>query len=86
MLPAKVHRDRPDMATAYAAGAGYLLGSLRVAEPLAQQADHDRVAQLILALDAVTEPGHVGDRVAADRWAEILGIRGWYEWVGWTDD
>jgi len=85
MVPAKVYRDRVDMATAYAAVAGYLLGSLRGAVPLADCADHDRVSELVLALDAVTEPGHVGDQIAADRWAEVLGIRGWYEWVAWGD-
>ena len=86
LLPAKVQRDRLDMATAYAAVAGYLLGSLRGAVPLADCADHDRVAELVLALDAVTEPGHAGDQTAADQWAEVLGIRGWYEWGAWDDD
>ena len=86
LLPAKVQRDRLDLATAYAAVAGYLLGSLRGAVPLADCADHDRVAELVLALDAVSEPGHVGDQIAADRWAEVLDIRGWYEWVAWDDD
>ena len=83
LVPTKVHRDRLDMATAYAAVAGYLLGSLRGAVPLADCADHDRVAELVLALDAVTERGHAGDQIAADQWAEVLGIQGWYEWVPW---
>lgn len=29
---------------------------------------------------AVEEPGHVGDRILTDRWAELLGVAGWYEW------
>lgn len=37
--------------------------------------------ELVSLLDAVREPGHVGDRAATDAWASRLCLRARYEWV-----
>lgn len=50
--------------------------------PLARTSPHRAMGtRLRQILRDEKAPGHVGDRYVADRWAEELGVRGWYEWV-----
>ncbi len=71
------------MGTAYARAVGDLLGDGDLSEPLEQYADSETIAQLLATVDHVPMPGYAGDRQAADAWARILGLTGWYQWGPW---
>ena len=66
---------------AYAAEVGPLIGQAEATDIYSESGARDLGDKLRHALGPV-RPGHQGhDRETADRWARILGIRGWYKWT-----
>ncbi len=74
----------------YAASTGMnvalaLEASLLTGAPLAPVIRASGSYELGVRLDDLlrdaTEHGHVGDRAITNSWAELLGVREWYEWV-----
>jgi hypothetical protein len=59
---------------------GDLIGNTDLAAPMAKLANDEQAQGLRRILHQVGDQGHPGDVETADRWAEYLGLRGWFQW------
>lgn len=79
IAPPTIYRATNSMNAALASFVGGLLSNGHYAAPYTDTFFGNLGKTLGLINDA--DRGHAGDMEAADKWAMLLGLRGWYRWV-----
>ena len=80
ITPPTIYRASCALNAAFARGVAELYGEPGLAAPY-RDTPHWEVAGRLLAALGEQPDDAGGDVAAVDRWAELLGVRGWYHWA-----
>jgi hypothetical protein len=79
MLPSRIYNTSHTLNAAFALFWSELLGKLDIAEPWLPKYQDDAMELLGIWNDTADDPRL--DTALIDRWAERLGVAGWYQWI-----
>lgn len=80
ITPPTIYRASCALNCAFARGVAALYGRPELADPYRETPYWEVAGRLLAALDEQPDDAE-GDVAAVDRWAELLGVRGWYRWA-----
>ncbi|MBI4427512.1 MAG: hypothetical protein HY562_00155 [Ignavibacteriales bacterium] len=79
LAPPTIYRATNGMNAAFALYMTKLLGNEKYADPYLGT-EFEQLGEKLRSHNQ-TDRKHPGDKETADKWAEILGLKGWYRWI-----